>query len=210
MTKAEQEAGSGPHGTIAEAIRHRYGELTTTERKPAQTLLGNYPFAGLETVAKFAERAGVSGPTILRLVAKLGYSGYAGFQRELRDELQAQLQSPLTKRPETAGEAAGRRPNFLESFGEAVSDNIRQTLDSVHQSEFDAVVELLGTKSGRSICLAGASPARWRIISTSISTRFAPTCSLSRVMNRTGVTTCWMSAGAMCWWSSTSAAINMT
>jgi DNA-binding MurR/RpiR family transcriptional regulator len=143
MTKAEQESGNGPHGTIAEAIRHRYGELTTTERKPAHTLLANYPFAGLETVAKFAERAGVSGPTILRLVAKLGYSGYAGFQRELRDELQAQVQSPLTKRPDSAGEAAGRQPNFLESFGEAVSDNIRQTLDSVHQSEFDAVVELL-------------------------------------------------------------------
>ena len=143
MTKVEQEAGSGPHGTIAEAIRHRYGELTTTERKPAQTLLANYPFAGLETVAKFAERAGVSGPTILRLVAKLGYSGYAGFQQELRDELQAQVQSPLTKRPDSAGEAAGRQPNFLESFGEAVTGNIQQTLESVHQSEFDAVVELL-------------------------------------------------------------------
>jgi len=141
MAKAEQEAGTGPHGTIAEAIRHRYGELTTTERKPAQTLLGAYPFAGLETVARFAERAGVSGPTILRLVAKLGYSGYAEFQQELRDELQAQLQSPLTKRPD--GEASGRRPNFLESFGEAVTGNIQQTLESVHQSEFDAVVELL-------------------------------------------------------------------
>lgn len=143
MAKAEQGAGNGPHGTIAEAIRHRYAELTTTERKPAHTLLGNYPFAGLETVAKFAERAGVSGPTILRLVAKLGYSGYAEFQRELRDELQAQVQSPLTKRPETASEATGRQPNFLESFGEAVTGNIQQTLESVHQSEFDAVVELL-------------------------------------------------------------------
>ena len=143
MAKAEQESGNGPHGTIAEAIRHRYGELTTTERKPAQTLLANYPFAGLETVAKFAERAGVSGPTILRLVAKLGYSGYAEFQRELRDELQAQVQSPLTKRPDSADEAIGRQPNFLESFGEAVTGNIQQTLESVHQSEFDAVVELL-------------------------------------------------------------------
>jgi DNA-binding MurR/RpiR family transcriptional regulator len=143
MAKTEQESGSGPHGTTAEAIRHRYGELTPTERKPAQTLLGNYPFAGLETVAKFAGRAGVSGPTVLRLVAKLGYSGYAEFQQELRDELQAQLQSPLTKRPDAAGEGGGRQPNFLESFGEAVTGNIQQTLESVHQSEFDAVVGLL-------------------------------------------------------------------
>lgn len=150
MTKAEKETGTG---TIAEAIRHRYGDLTTTERKPAQTLLGNYPFAGLETVAKFAGRAGVSGPTILRLVAKLGYTGYAEFQQELRDELQAQLQSPLTKRPE--GAAAVRRPNFLESFGAAVGDNIRQTLDSVHQSEFDAVVELLADEKRQLLLLGG-------------------------------------------------------
>lgn len=143
MVMAEHEAESGPHGTIAEAIRHRFADLTQTERKPAQTLLASYPFAGLETVAKFAARAGVSGPTILRLIAKLGYTSYADFQRELRDELQAQLQSPLTKRPESGEEAAGRRPNFLESFGEAVADNIRQTLESVHQSEFDAVVDLL-------------------------------------------------------------------
>jgi DNA-binding MurR/RpiR family transcriptional regulator len=143
MAKTEQESGNGPHGTTAEAIRQLYGDLTPTERKPAQTLLANYPFAGLETVAKFAGRAGVSGPTILRLVAKLGYSGYAGFQQNLRDELQAQIQSPLTKRPDSVGEANGRRPNFLEGFGEAVTSNIQQTLDSVHQSEFDAVVALL-------------------------------------------------------------------
>jgi len=153
MAKAEHEMEGGRHETIAEAIRHRYADLTPTERKPAQTLLGNYPFAGLETVAKFAERAGVSGPTILRLVAKLGYSAYAEFQQELRDELQAQLQSPLTKRPE--GAAVVRRPNFLESFGEAVGDNIRQTLDSVHQSEFDAVVELLADEKRPLLLLGG-------------------------------------------------------
>lgn len=143
MGTAEHEKHGGPQVTIAEAIRQRFADLTQTERKPAQTLLANYPFAGLETVAKFAAHAGVSGPTILRLIAKLGYSGYADFQRKLRDELQAQLQSPLTKLPESGGEAAGRRPNFLEKFGEAVTGNIHQTLESVHQSEFDAVVDLL-------------------------------------------------------------------
>ncbi|MBE9555439.1 MAG: MurR/RpiR family transcriptional regulator [Proteobacteria bacterium] len=155
MAKTKQEAETGAHGTIAEAIRYRYGELTTTERKPAQTLLANYPFAGLETVARFAERAGVSGPTILRLVAKLGYSGYAGFQKKLRDELQAQAQSPLTKRPQTADGAAGRQPNFLESFGEAVTGNIEQTLESVHQSEFNAVVELLSDEKRPLYLLGG-------------------------------------------------------
>ncbi|MDH5410638.1 MAG: MurR/RpiR family transcriptional regulator [Alphaproteobacteria bacterium] len=152
MPNSEQET---ERGTIAEIIRQCYADLTTTERRPAQTLLGNYPFAGLETVAKFADRAGVSGPTILRLIAKLGYSGYAEFQRELRDELQAQVQSPLTKRPESRDETSVRQPNFLENFGAAVSDNIRQTLESVHQSEFDAVVELLSDEKRPLYLLGG-------------------------------------------------------
>lgn len=131
------------YGTVAEGVRRLYDSLTPTERKPAQTLLANYPLAGLETVARFAERAEVSGPTILRLVGKLGFSGYAEFQKELRDELQAQLQSPLKRRPEgTATESRGR-DGFLERFGDAVVDNIRQTIELVHESEFDAVVELL-------------------------------------------------------------------
>lgn len=155
MAEEKPNRAEPPHGTIAEAIRHHYDALTATERKTAQTLLGNYPFAGLETVAKFAERAGVSGPTILRLVSKLGYSAYAEFQQELRDELQAQVQSPLTKRPEAGAGAVGREPDFPELFGEAVIDNIRQTLDSLHRSEFDAVVELLADEKRPLFLLGG-------------------------------------------------------
>lgn len=146
---------TGRHATTAEAVRHHFAGLTTTERKAAQTLLGNYPFAGLETVARFAERAGVSGPTILRLVAKLGYSGYAEFQQELRDELQAQLQSPLTKRPDTEDARAGREPDFPDMFGGAVMDNIHQTLESLHRSEFEAVVDLLSDERRPLLLLGG-------------------------------------------------------
>ena len=132
-----------PRKSVAEEIRLHFDRLTPTERKPAQTLLANYPIAGLETVARFADRAGVSGPTILRLIAKLGFSGYAEFQRVLRDELQAQLESPLTRQPPTEGHGQPRKKNFLNQFGEAVIDNIRQTLEAIHASEFDAVVDLL-------------------------------------------------------------------
>lgn len=155
MSEGEKTGERRLHGTIAEAIRHHYDDLTATERKTAQTLLGNYPFAGLETVAKFAERAGVSGPTILRLVSKLGYSAYAEFQQELRNELQAQIQSPLTKRPEAIGAPLGREPNFPEVFGDAVIGNIRQTLDTLQPGEFDAVAELLADEKRPLFLLGG-------------------------------------------------------
>ena len=62
--------------SIAEEINRNLDSLTRTERQCARVLLANYPFIGLEKVASFAERAEVSGPTILRLVGKLGFSGY--------------------------------------------------------------------------------------------------------------------------------------
>src|SRR3546814_3066426 len=83
--------------TIAEQIRKRMHEFTATERKAAHVLLANYPLVGLEPVAEFAVRSGVSAPTILRFVARLGITGYPEFQRLLRDELEAQLKSPLMK-----------------------------------------------------------------------------------------------------------------
>src|SRR5450432_3290372 len=83
--------------SIAETIRQGLGRLTPTERKPALALLANYPVPGLEPVAQFAKRAGVSGPTILRLVAKLGFASYPRFQQALRDELELRVQAPLAK-----------------------------------------------------------------------------------------------------------------
>ena len=72
----DSEGGSR---SVAARIRRRLGRLTPTERRPALALLANYPVAGLETVAQFAARANVSGPTILRLIAKLGFDSYPNF-----------------------------------------------------------------------------------------------------------------------------------
>jgi DNA-binding MurR/RpiR family transcriptional regulator len=63
------------------------GDLTTAERKVARALLAAYPVAGLETVAKLARRAHVSGPTVIRFAAKLSYDRYPEFRQALKDEL---------------------------------------------------------------------------------------------------------------------------
>ena len=62
-----------------------------------RALLANYPVAGLETIAQWAQRADVSGPTVLRLIGKLGFDSYAAFQSALRAELELRLQSPLMR-----------------------------------------------------------------------------------------------------------------
>ena len=78
-------------------------ELTPSERKVIRALLDQYPRNGLGPMSRLAEHAGVSDPTIVRLVKKLGFSGYADFQDALLSEMDHRLRSPsaqLQPRPE--------------------------------------------------------------------------------------------------------------
>ena len=120
-------------------------------------LLSNYPFAGLETVAQFAARAGVSAPSILRFIARLGFTAYAEFQRRLKEELEAQLQSPLMKRT-----PAERQGSVFSDFAHAVVSNLTQTFDAIPPAEFDAITAFSPTPSAASISSAAASPRRSR------------------------------------------------
>lgn len=128
--------------TIAEQVRAKIAGLTAGERKAGHVLLANYPMAGLETVAAYAARAGVSAPTILRFVSRLGFNGYAAFQRRLKDELNAQFQSPLAKSapPQRRRKKGDDR---LETFADAVVDNVAETFRHLPPGEFGAVVDLL-------------------------------------------------------------------
>lgn len=131
-------------GTLATEVRSRLGELTPTERRAAHVLLSNYPFAGLETVAQFAARAGVSAPSILRFIARLGFTAYADFQRRLKEELEAQLQSPLMKRT-----PSDRQGSAFADFAHAVASNLGQTFDAIPPAEFDAITALLSDTKRR-------------------------------------------------------------
>lgn len=128
--------------SVAELIHRHLDQLTPAERKTARLLLANYPVAGLEPLADFAARAGVSHPSILRFIAKLGFQGYAEFQRTLRTELEARLESPLTK-PHEDGVELGDSVDFLDRFAAAACDNIRQSVAALPRSEFEGALGLL-------------------------------------------------------------------
>jgi len=127
--------------SIAEAIRDRLDTLTASERRAARALLANYPMLGLETVAEFSARSGVSPPTVLRFTARLGFANYAEFQRRLREEVEAQLKSPLAK---AAPEAGADRT--LSAFAAAVSENIAETFRLMPAGEFEAAVALFADR----------------------------------------------------------------
>ena len=60
-------------------------DLTPAERRLSDSLLRDYPVAGLQSITKLAEAAGVSTPTVIRLARKLGFEGYPEMQAALRD-----------------------------------------------------------------------------------------------------------------------------
>ena len=78
--------------SISERISNALDGLPAGERKAAQTLIAEYPLIGLKTVAEYAARAGVSSPTILRFISRLGFQNYAEFQSNLQTEVVEQLQ----------------------------------------------------------------------------------------------------------------------
>ncbi len=139
-----------PH-TVADMIRRRLDELTPTERKAALILLGNYPVPGLQTVAQFAKQADVSNPTILRLIAKLGFNAYADFQQRLRDELEARLRSPLTKDIPAQG---GMENVPYADYWNSVTSAVSASMHLIRPSEFDGAVALLADER-RAVTILG-------------------------------------------------------
>lgn len=142
---------------LSERIRLKMQDFPPSEKRAAHVLLGYYPFAGLETVADFAARASVSSPSILRFVARLGFSGgYPEFQKHLRDELEAQLKSPLNKStvPPNLPRPHGS-PTPLHSLAATVMENIQATLDALTPSEFEALLDLLCQEKRRVYLVGG-------------------------------------------------------
>ncbi|MDH0367797.1 MULTISPECIES: MurR/RpiR family transcriptional regulator [Brucella/Ochrobactrum group] len=112
------------------------------ERSAAQTLIANYPMLGLKTVAEFSGLAGVSSPTILRFVNRLGFQSYPDFQARLQDELAAQLQSPhhRNEQPGTGRDTAypaveHTLENIRESFRHLGAKQLRQAVSALSDAK---------------------------------------------------------------------------
>ncbi len=89
--------------SIREELANTTLAFTSAEEKIVQVLLADYPMSGLGTATRLARRAGVSDPSVTRLMTKLGYVGFADFQARLLTEVESRLHSPLlmmeAKRP---------------------------------------------------------------------------------------------------------------
>ena len=141
---------TGHDARVGEVVRQRLDSLSPAERRLARVLLATYPIAGLESVAKFAERAGVSPPTVTRFIAKLGFRGYPEFQESLRREVQSRLSSPLARYRDEPN-----RDSALKHALEVAGHNLKSTLDLLSDRDVKETVSLLADVRRRVMILGG-------------------------------------------------------
>lgn len=137
----EPSTPNPPELSVSEKIRQRLGELSRSERRVARSLLTGPPTIGLESAGRLAAHAGVSGPTVSRFIAELGFDNYAAFQRALHEEITARMMPPVEvyRKHQT-----GQRPSDLlgtsaRTAGEAVTASVA----GLDPAEFRRAVTLL-------------------------------------------------------------------
>jgi DNA-binding MurR/RpiR family transcriptional regulator len=137
---------------IKTEIHNRMESMTPAERKVARTLLADYPSAGLASATSLAKSAGTSQPTVLRLVTRLGLSGYPELQARLRNEIRLETTSPVHR-----AEQRQLEPEInpdLSAFVLQRRDLLERMVSMVPASEFDRLVKLLASQP-RSVLISG-------------------------------------------------------
>ncbi len=138
--------------TVSDVINAHFDALTRAEKQLATSLLDNYPVSGLGSITTVAENAGVSTPTVARMVQKLGYRGFPDFQAHLHHELEATLSNPIAKHDRWAANAPGT--HVLNRFADAVTANLRQTLSQIEIADFDGAAALIANRK-RNVYIVG-------------------------------------------------------
>ncbi len=134
---------------IADTVRDRWSSLTKSDRMVARRLLSEYPSAGLKTLAELAAKAGVSAPSVIRFVKKLGFDSYPEFQRELHDEIQTSFERFSENTPASASEVGSTDTEV------AYTQSIRKTVQKTLDSELTGLATTIARTKSSVLCLGG-------------------------------------------------------
>lgn len=135
--------------TAGERIARHRTELTPGERRVAEAVLGDPQLVAFGTVADLAERAGTSGPTVLRLATRLGYDGFVSLQKAVQDELGQRLRPAAERIRQRPGPDALRRTLDIEV------ENVHATLEAADGETYRHAVGLLARRTGQAYVISG-------------------------------------------------------
>ncbi|QPC93660.1 MurR/RpiR family transcriptional regulator [Mesorhizobium sp. INR15] len=127
--------------------------LTPSEEKIVRLLLTDYPTSGLGTASALARRAGVSDPTVVRLVVKLGYEGFPDFQSKLLAEVEARLHSPLLMME--AKRQSGTNDSAVLAYLDSVTLALQKATAATPVQTYERAARLLMETKGEVVLVGG-------------------------------------------------------
>ncbi|MBI2710076.1 MAG: MurR/RpiR family transcriptional regulator [Actinobacteria bacterium] len=134
---------------VADRIVDVQDRLPPAERRVAEVVLADPSAVAFGTVAEIAKRGQVSGPSVVRLANRLGFSGFAEMQDAIRDEIGQRLRPAAERiRERPVHDTVGR------THASAV-ENVAATLDGIDADAYRVAVSLLAARSRAVHVLAG-------------------------------------------------------
>lgn len=152
MRELEEVRGVEPAVPVSELVRSTLDRFTPSERKVARTLLANYPLAGLGPAAQLARDAEVSGPTVVRFVTRMGFTGHEAFRAAVAREAESRLGSPLEQYARSVAAPSG--PALFAYAAETFGTMTAATFAELREHETTRAVGML-SDPGRRLHLAG-------------------------------------------------------
>lgn len=121
-------------------IHLNYKKMSKGQKRIADFIVSNYDKAAFMTACKLGEHAKVSESTVVRFADSLGFDGYPRLQKALQEMIRNKLTT--VQRIELA--ASDMDDNaILHTVLKADMHNIRMTIDTIDESQFEQAVESL-------------------------------------------------------------------
>ncbi len=127
--------------TVSSAIRLLKASLSKAELRVAEALLSNYPVSGITTASALAQQAGVSDPTVTRLVSRLGFASFSEMRDSLLKELELRLSPPKYNDPLTLDRTAQQ---YAIEAAKELSNQIERSMNSLSEGDINLAVDMLG------------------------------------------------------------------
>lgn len=141
-----------PPALVAELIRSHLDRLAPAERRVAELVVADPEAVAYGTVASVAERAGTSGPTVVRFAARLGLSGFVELQRAVRAERSASEVRATTR-------LDGHHDDGFSGALARAARSVQEVLDAAVAADVDRAVGLLADPERSVVVMAASASA---------------------------------------------------
>jgi DNA-binding MurR/RpiR family transcriptional regulator len=121
---------------IVDRLAAAAGTLTPAEQRAAQLLEKDQPLVAFGSLAEVAAVAGTSGPSVLRMAMKLGFSGFSELKEAIQEELSVRLAPPSQR------VGAQTSQDLSARIAAADAENVLRSVESATPS-LNTVVALL-------------------------------------------------------------------